>query len=160
LRESRKPVALFILSGVDVPVCLHGIEAVVSPQQFEAGEIALGRFHDQVKVSRRNPFVGIEHQDPGGFRQLEPDIAGSREIVAPRVMNDFRVEWTNQVEGCVARAGVNNYDVVDYGFDTAEAALNEFPLIFHNHTEADSRRHAGANAVYRPVTCPIRNTRA
>src|SRR5262249_51814710 len=145
LGESRKPVALFILGGVDLPVCLDGIEAVVSPQQFEAGEIALGRFHQKMKVSCRDPFVGVEHEDPGGLHQLKTDIAGGREIVAPRVMNDFRVEWTNQVESRVSRAGVNNYDVVDYGFDTAQAALNEFLLIFHNHTEADARRHAVAN---------------
>src|SRR5262245_60794134 len=115
LGESRKSVTLFILCGVDLPVGLHGIEAVVAPQQFETGEIAFGRFHDEMKVSGRNPFVGIEHEDPRSFGQLEPDIACRREIVAPCVMNDFRVEWTDQVEGRVGRAGVNNYDVVDYG---------------------------------------------
>ena len=84
-----------------------------------------------------DPLVRIEHQAPGRLGQRQRGVARGREVVAPREAGDARAEAARDLGRRIARAGVDDDDLVDPCARALEAALEAALLVANDHHQGE-----------------------
>ena len=72
-----------------------------------------GQLAQQRRVGRVEHLVGVEEEQPVAARGVEADVAGVGEGAGPLALDHLGAEGAGDLDGAVARAGVDDDDLVD-----------------------------------------------
>jgi hypothetical protein len=85
----------------------------------------------------RDDVVGVEPGDPGRGRAVEGELARGREVVHPLEVEEARAVAARDLLRRVARAGVDDDDLVEGARDRREATPERALLVPDDHGQRD-----------------------
>ena len=98
---------------------------------------------EQRAVEGSHAFVGVDVEDPLAGRAVEGDVAGSREVFRPDMVEHEGSARLGDSDRRIGRPGVDDDDFVDNAGQGVEAAGQEALLVADNHRRADERSLGG-----------------